>query len=332
VIGRRGVLTLGALTGAGVLAACTGTDENPATPPPPSADEQALRRAAATAESLRQAATTLAGSRPAQASLLTQIAAVHQAHVTALGGLAPASGRSPGPTASPGPSAAAPVSLHQLLAAEEAAARVALHDGDVATAPASALLLVRVAAARAADADLLARATEARVPGELRPSPDLADPTPGPSTGAGRTDAGLQQLDRLLAGQHAAVFAYPVVVARAGGARRALARELWAEHRRERDELEAVLQGAGHDPAPAEPAYRIGDLPASGAQAAALAARVEKGLTALAADVVVAATGGTRVTGAAQLVLGARRTAAWTGRPPELLPAEAGSSPSPSVT
>jgi hypothetical protein len=142
-------------------------------------------------------------------------------------------------------------------------------------------------------------------------------------------------LDRLLAGEHAAVFAYPLLVARAGSGRRTLASTLWQIHRTDRDDLSRRLISAGVRPTVAEPAYDVGTAPSTAAKTAALAARIENGLAALATDLLAASAGnspsptgtptsspgpddavnGDLLFGADQLVLSARRAAAWSGRP-----------------
>jgi hypothetical protein len=221
-----------------------------------------------------------------------------------------------------------------------AAARTALRDGEAA-APAFAVLLCWIAAARVVNADLLSIATKRKLPGALQPDTPETTETTASATPAAETDSAdpndpsdLEEpvdpadlaapktpaqiaLDRLLAGEHAAVFAYPLIVARSDAGRRALASALWQVHRNERDEFSIQLIKAGIRPSVAEPAYDVGTPPASGAKAAALAGRVESGLAALAADLLAAGTAGdaSRVLGADQLVLAARRTASWTGKP-----------------
>jgi hypothetical protein len=256
-----------------------------------------------------------------------------------------------------------------------------LRDGEAA-APAFAVLLCRIAAARAVNADLLNAAIHGRAITALTPAPvatvtpsgsaatsatgssaasvtdtgatsatgsaasatgstaTAADPSgatgnspaPGadPSATGTATSIGsaappataapavLAALNRLLAGEHAAVYAYPLVITRGPHSKRTLAAELWQAHRTERDELAVRLHAAGVVPVAADPAYQVGRLPTTTAKAAALAARIESGLAALATDVIAAgpaAVDPDRALGANQLVLSARRTADWTGRP-----------------
>ena len=100
--------------------------------------------------------------------------------------------------------------------------------------------------------------------------------------------------------------------------RRGQARAAWTWHLARRDLLEERLLAAGVQPPVAAPAYDLGDAPnASGASR--LAATVERRLGALAVRAVAATEGDDRREAAAALVEGARRLAAWTGRP-ETLP------------
>ena len=384
-LSRRRVFALGAIGLTVGLAGCR--SETPAAPIPLEPDELAVNRAVDAARALRTDALTLAESRPPLAGLLRRVAAVHEEHLAALGSpiatagatgsATPASGSASGSaepttTASPTP---APTPI-LLIKAEVAAARTALRDGEAA-APAFAVLLCRIAAARVVNADLLSVTVGGKPSGVLRPAPAAtpssastatpagptasADPTSGDSTSGDSASAddpvttdpnALQTdssdptdlidpgtpaqiaLDRLVAGEHAAVFAYPLIIARAAANRRALASTLWQAHQIERDDFVAQLQRSGVQATAAEPAYDVGTLPATAAKATALAARVERGLAALATDLLAAgtATDDDRVLGADQLVLAARRTANWTGKPsafPGLTGAASAASPTP---
>lgn len=117
----------------------------------------------------------------------------------------------------------------------------------------------------------------------------------------------------ILSGEHAAVFAYGLITARAQPTREGLARQLWAAHRIRRDELTRRLVAAGRSPVPAEPAYDLGQPPTTPAQVAALAARVEDGLAAVALRAVTGTTGAARLEAAGDLILAARRAATWRG-------------------
>jgi uncharacterized protein DUF4439 len=390
-----------------------------AAPPPLEADEVSVNRAVVAAQRLRADALAVAGSKPALATLLHRVAAVHEQHLQALGApAAPAGGSTSPPATGPIPSATGadrtpatsirkPTSA-ELIKAETAAARAALRDGLAAAAP-FAVLLCRIAAARVINADLLSAAIGEQPPGRLRPAgvptvtaapstgatvhtglpspaasapvrgaprpvptspgdrsaldalfdtPDplvrtptplsttaldttaldttTIDPTPGarttptphrpnPAATGSKGPADLRDpgtpaliaLDRLLAGEHAAVFAYPLIIARTRAEPRDQATALWTAHRNERDQLSVRLLTAGVRSAVAEPAYDVGALPTTAAKAATLAARVEGGLAALATDLLAAGrpADADRTLGADHLVTAARRTARWTATP-----------------
>ena len=339
-------------------------------------DQRAVQRAVIATRQLRADALALARTEPTLAALLGRIATSTRAQLLALGD-DDADDPSPSPSASP-----SAVTPEQLIQAEWTAARVALRDGEAAT-PAYAVLLCRIAAARAADADLISVSLGDRRLGVLKPakaakpaptsstqpnlnlptaiptnnvypagglapitlptniklptdtatatagptdpvtaSPtDPAGPTPTPTGDPGSdssssvTPPGLAALNRLLAGQHAAVYAYPLIIARAAKNRSDLAWNLWQAHRADRDLLTDRLAGEGAQPVPTEPAYNLGRGPFTTARTVTLAVTIERGLAALAADVIAAATGADRALGADQLVLAARRTASWTGQP-----------------
>jgi hypothetical protein len=385
---RRVVLTgvLALLLSAG-LTSCSRADDVSQPAAAPTADQLAVDRAAIAAQQLQADAVTLAAQNHGLATLLTRIGAVHAAHLSALGGPVPAAvspsagspsagsssaGSSAVGTAAVGSSAAgstAALTPADLVDAEWSAARTALRDGEAA-APALAVLLCRIAAALAANADLLNTALHAKpfqaltpipVPGaddaqatadptepnatlsaeptdpsnpaDAAASTDVADPTaaagssettssPQVSLGEAQTPV-LIALNRLLAGEHAAVYAYPLVIARGARNRRTLAAQLWQAHRTERDELQVTLTAAAVQPVAAQPGYEVGSVPTTSSRAAALALRIERGLAALATDVIAASTAPTtagtpdpyRAVGADQLVLSARRAVGWSARP-----------------
>ena len=118
----------------------------------------------------------------------------------------------------------------------------------------------------------------------------------------------ISKVTHRLEGEHAAVFAYGLVVGRVSRSRRARARRHWAAHVRERDLLETSLRAANVDPPAAAPAYELG-APTSGV--AELAERVEHGVAVLAAHTVGVTTGRTRIDAAVALVAAARRAAEW---------------------
>jgi hypothetical protein len=232
--------------------------------------------------------------------------------------------------ASPGSGAAAAAVSRELAAAAEALADV------LPTTPATAGLLARIAAARTVHADRLAAAaglpapTGPSAPGEpvavstaaaastdsptaAVGSPDTSSTSPVSPTGGPLDDGSAAALAALLAGEHAAVFAYGLITARAVPARAASARAFWAAHRARRDELERRLIAADRTPVASLPAYDVGRLPTTPAQLAALAATVENGLAAVALGAVTGSKGAIRSEAGTDLVRAARRAAAWRG-------------------
>lgn len=330
---RRAVLHacagLAGLVAVAALAGCSDQAPPAASAPPVArtADDVAVARARASASLLAASAQDLETSHPELAGVLGAIVADHRAHLAALGA-----------TPSPSPSGRPPLprgDVRSLVRAETAAAQEALDDVRVVT-PGLAALLARIAAARATHADLLAARTGLRIPAALRTSsaapptptppspaplpgaaPALPSPTQSPSgvgaTANGLSDAARDALAALIAGEHAAVYAYGVVVALVPPRARDRAREAWSWHMARRDVLEERLLAAGVQPPAAAPAYDLGTAP-SAAAAAALAATVEDRLATLGARTVAATSGPDRSDAAEALVAGARRAAAWRGR------------------
>jgi hypothetical protein len=353
-----GLAGLAGLSGA-VLAGCSGDGTRPPSPAGAStaaraaaADDAAVGRARTAAAQFAAAAEELARAGGAPARLLADVAADHRAHLAALGGPAPSPTPGTGPSASGG--SPAPERLGVLARDESTGAQAALDDA-MAASPMVAALLARIAAARAAHADLLSAAAGLRLPGRLvpagvavgipaaAPGPDAAAPgptpspsaalplppppvgvqpspaaPPSPSAGVAVLAAGAREaLVALTAGEHAAVFAYGLVAARVPGPQRARARAGWSWHLERRDQLEERLLTAGVEPPVAAPAYDVGGAPTP-AGAVRLAATVEQRLAALTVRAVSATQGDDRREAAAALVEAARRTAAWTGRPQAL--------------
>jgi hypothetical protein len=313
-------VTLSVLSGS--LTGCTssgdgkgGRDTPAATSPGPqvpSVDELAGTRAAVAARALLDRWTALGAGTPRLAALARQVVADHRAHLEALGaGVAAASaGTSPGAS----PTSGSPATL---VAAERTAAEEALRDLRVTT-PATAGLLARMAAARVVHADLLAAAARLPAPGQVGLPTGAASSVGASPAATSLEGATAAALSTLLAGEHAAVFAYGLVTARVADAREPLARSLWQAHLARRDALEARLDAAGLAPAEAAPAYDVGTLPAGPADAVALAARVEDGLASVAFGAVTTTTGATRLEAAADLVIAARRAATWRAAPTAL--------------
>jgi hypothetical protein len=293
------------------------------TPRPPTPDELAVERAAADATRLRAAALALATQRGAPATVLRRIAADHTEHLEALGAVP-----LPGEVTPPPSAAATPVprDVRGQRDAEWNAARAALRDALTANGG-LATLLVRIAAARAVHADVVASGRTGAPPPRLDPAGPVASGASGstaPATTGGTatetaTDLGTaarEALGRLLAGEYAAVFAYPAIVARCASGRRSTAEGLWRAHVGERDELERLLEAEGaDDPPAAAPAYDIGEPPPDSASAAKLAATVENRLTALSVAAVAPTAGDDRLLAARRAVTSARRSGFWGGAP-----------------
>jgi hypothetical protein len=222
-----------------------------------------------------------------------------------------------------------------VLVALGRAARSGLTDLD-GVSPGTATLLARIAAGRAGDALLLARAAGRptpqlpSVPGNplaAAGSPGPASAPSGPALAAADTDA----LGALLAGEHAAVFGYAVVTARLDGSRRPAAERAWLAHQTRRDELERYLLARGAQPPVAAPAYDLGPLPQTPDQAEALAVRIEDGLAAAAAGALGPASGPVRPAAAAILLASARTATGWSGQA-RALPGGPASSPAGATT
>ena len=225
----------------------------------------------------------------------------------------------------PGP-AGAP-RLASAVRAEWDAAGAALGDALHASPPIAALL-ARIAAQRAAHADLLARAAGTKAPASARrrqpprscaAAADPAAPRALPPTGTlGARPRSSRRPRRPDLGRARGRLRLRRRRGTRVPGRREAARAAWAWHLARRDLLEERLLAAGVQPPVAAPAYDVGAAPdASGA--ARLAATVERRLAGLAVRAVAATEGDDRREAAAGLVEGARRLAGWTGRP-ETLP------------
>ena len=127
-----------------------------------------------------------------------------------------------------------------------------------------------------------------------------------------RTEA----LEVVLAGEHAAVYAFGVVGAVLRGTPdEAAARAAFALHVARRDEVTAELVAAGATPAGSAPAYDLGGEIRTPKAARALAARVDLGLCAPYADLVGASEPAERATAADWCSGSATSAVAWGGDP-----------------
>ena len=314
---RRAAIPLLGLAVLAAAAGCSGPD-HPASlplagrPAVPSTDDLAQLRAVQDARSLFELATAVAAAGGRVGRTAATVRANEQAHLAALGVGAPA-----GPV--PAPRLARP-SARLLVTALGERSRAGLNDLD-GVQPGTATLLARIAAGRAGDALLLARAAGLGtpdppvVPGSPlaaadRPAAVPAGTTSGPALAQADTDA----LGALLAGEHAAVFGYAMVTARLDGGRRPAAERAWLAHQNRRDALERYLIARGAQPPAAAAAYDLGPLPQTPDQAEALAVRIEDNLAAAAAGALGPASGAVRPAAATILLASARTATGWSGK------------------
>jgi Domain of unknown function (DUF4439) len=125
----------------------------------------------------------------------------------------------------------------------------------------------------------------------------------------------LDALQGVLAGEHAAVYAYGIVGAHLEGhADRDAARAAYALHLARRDHVAAVILTAGAVPVGALVGYDVGGPLTSHVAARALAARVEAATAGPYADLVTATTGAERGSASGWLVDAAVRSVRWGGK------------------
>lgn len=133
------------------------------------------------------------------------------------------------------------------------------------------------------------------------------------------SDAAVDALNKALAAEHAAVYAYGLAAARARGTVRERITGGFNAHRAQRDRLRALVVERGGTPAEAQPAYAVPFTPGSSAQALRLAAQVEDGVAAVYLE--LAAVADTDVRRYAAQVLQEVAVRAYTLRPePTALP------------
>lgn len=123
-------------------------------------------------------------------------------------------------------------------------------------------------------------------------------------------------LQSVLAGEHAAVYAYGVIGGILHGQRdEPEARHAYDVHRVRRDRITGLLVQSGATPVPTAAAYDLGGPVRTPTQARALAARVEVALIGPYADLVGQAEGDLRSTAAAWCSESATRSVGWGGSP-----------------
>ncbi|MFI6349892.1 ferritin-like domain-containing protein [Streptomyces sp. NPDC050560] len=116
-----------------------------------------------------------------------------------------------------------------------------------------------------------------------------------------------------LAAEHAAVYGYGVVGAKAGDARRDAAQAGYDAHRSRRDALARTARDLGAVPRAAAAGYALPFKVTDAASAARLAAELEDGVAGAYSDLVRAATGERRRSAADALREAAVRAARWRG-------------------
>lgn len=140
-------------------------------------------------------------------------------------------------------------------------------------------------------------------------------------TSATTTSTATAALQRMLAGEHAAVYAYGVLGGRltAGKPLQAAASDAYVAHRTRRDDLVALLRSQGVDPVVARAGYALPTPVDTPAQARHVARQVEDRCSVLYAEVVATNTGRIRAYAVDALIDAATRGLAW-GADPVALP------------
>lgn len=137
----------------------------------------------------------------------------------------------------------------------------------------------------------------------------------------------LGALQQALAAEHACVFGYGVVGARAEGADEARARSAFEAHRARRDALEQAIRDAGADPVAALGSYDLPEPAPTGPDVRGWAATLEDGAAGAYADLVAAARGPLRQSAVAWLAEAAVRASGWRGSGAGAWPGLAGREP-----
>ncbi|MFB4311009.1 DUF4439 domain-containing protein [Actinomadura sp. GTD37] len=224
---------------------------------PARGDVPVLVGAIASEQNLIAAYEAARSARPALAGRLDPVLAHHREHLAVLkrhyvpgsGDRADEGGALPPPPGPPTASQGSP--LAELRAAEDRAARGRIADAAKA-GPALAQLLASIGACEAGHAGVA-----------------------GGGVPAVRSTSGAEAVQTALAAEHAAVYGYGVLGARLSGTLRATAKDMWNEHRAQRDELRSILTA---EPVQAATAYRLPVRVTSTRTAARLAAALEDGL------------------------------------------------------
>lgn len=298
-------------TALGVLGAaavgCAGPADRVAAGPGSTDPDEDEALAAATA---RQAAELVAAYRattrrhPQLRPRLTALATHHERHLRVLGG--DAVGADPGRRAP----ASVRSALARLSRSESALRRRRASAAGRAESGDLARVLASVAACQAQHLVLLGGPGPILVaaPADAAPSGD-----PSPVTVASAQD--------VLAGEHAAVYAYGVVggVLDPAGSAAERARSAYEAHVTRRDRIEDRLRGLGEEPVAAEPGYALPEQVTDAGDAARLARRVEDRCGVLHAALVAASIGDLRAAAVGWLSDCATRGLTW-GAAPVALP------------
>jgi hypothetical protein len=127
----------------------------------------------------------------------------------------------------------------------------------------------------------------------------------------------LDAVQQVLAGEHAAVYAYGVIGGRGPAAEAGLGRRAYVVHRARRDTLTTAIRALEAEPAVAEPGYALPVDVASATAAQRVGQQVEDRCSVLYAALVAAAPGSGRTREQAVTALGdaAVRLLAWGGQP-----------------
>ncbi|MEU7892921.1 ferritin-like domain-containing protein [Nonomuraea sp. NPDC049152] len=113
----------------------------------------------------------------------------------------------------------------------------------------------------------------------------------GLTTGAANDVAAM---NKALAAEHAAIYAYGLMGARTTGSLRAKVTAAFDAHRARRDQLRALISSGGGKPAEPEAAYTLPVVPGNATEAVRLAVLVEAGVTAAYLELTAAAQATTR--------------------------------------
>ncbi|MFA1539362.1 ferritin-like domain-containing protein [Actinomadura monticuli] len=268
----------------------------------PRADVPLLVAAIAAEQGLIAAYGAARSAEPALAGRLDPVLAHHREHLAVLKRhYVPGSGDRADEGGAIPPSASAPAvpagsALAVLRDAEGRAARARAADAAKAD-PALAQLLASIGACEAGHAGTVKGAAPAV-----------------------RSRSGAQAVQNALAAEHAAVYGYGVLGARLTGALRATAKDMWNEHRAQRDELESILTA---EPVPAAAAYRLPVKVTTARSAARLAAALEDGLVSAYVGLAGASSPDLRAFAADSAQRAMARSARWRARGGAAAPREA---------